>query len=119
MLQQSKRNVCGRLQRPIIMSEKREVTIRNIVYESMAAAAISLGVHRTTVVKAKERGSLEYVGLGKTGPRPFTVRCRGQIYASVKECAKMNNVAVSTVYSAINSGREDWIGARKNKLAME
>lgn len=95
------------------MTVKRSVTIRNVTYDSIAEAALALGVHRTTVTKAKNRGSLDYVGTRVGGPKPFKVRSRGQIFENVKECAEHFNVSISTVYCAINAGREDMIGARK------
>lgn len=109
----------GCIVHPPLMNEKRAVTIRNVVYESVTAAAKALGVHRTTVIKAARRGSLDYVGLRQAGPKPFKVRSRGRIYENVKECARDNNVSISTVYSAITAGREDWIGVRKQKLLAE
>lgn len=102
-----------------LMSKKREVTIRNKTYNSVTEAAEAIGVHRTTVVKAILRGTLEFVGLRKPGPKPFTVRSRNVIYRNVKECARENNVSISTVYTALRNGREDWIGERKRRVVTE
>ena len=76
------------------------------------AAARYKGCSVSAIYKARKRNKIERIGI--IGARSYRVMSAGRIYESPSECAKANNVSVSTVYKALADLREDYIGQRSN-----
>lgn len=47
------------------------------------------------------------------------VKIRGQVFNTVKEAAKAHGVSTTTVYKALDNGREDWIGIGTGRTKYE
>ena len=76
------------------------VVIRGARYDSAAAAARDLGVSVQTVISARQRGTLESVGLGLHGNRGGgsnrrAVTIQGHTYESRKDAARALGVSIS------------------------
>ena len=65
--------------------EPVEVEIRGVRYHSETAAARALGVPQTAIHKALERGTLDYVGLGRNYLTRYRLIFEGVTYDSAQE----------------------------------
>lgn len=87
------------------------VEIRGKLYRSIKNAAESLGVYKSTVSDALNRGRLEYVGLGTNATRRRKVTVNGTEYPSINEaCRAVGIKCHQDVYIAIK--REKKSGAQ-------
>jgi hypothetical protein len=99
----------------------KPVEIRGIIYASQAEAARALGLHRTTIKRAAERGTLQFVGLGsgnnprshikkgqRIAERPITIR--GVTYPSQVIAAEILGVKPNTICTARKRGTLDTVG---------
>ncbi len=74
--------------------------IRGVEYPSMAAAARALGVHRSVVWRAAERGTLDRVGFGDKVP----VTIDGITYPSLSEAGRALGITRQAVASRVRWG---------------
>lgn len=98
-------------------------TVRGQEFASFAACADHFGISEKAVKNAVRNGRAEVIGIPahktrkRHGPDPMEVRIRGRVFANVNAAAKHFKVTPETIRSAIQRGREDFVGlgrARKH-----
>lgn len=88
-----------------------KITIRGVEYSTQREAAKKLGLHTSTIHKAKKDGRLDTVGILK---QPIVIR--GVEYESQVEAAKAIGVKASTIGGALERGTLDYCGlGKRNK----
>lgn len=88
----------------------RNIPIRGVSYRDADQAAAALGVTATTIRAHARAGTLDRVGLGRSGVEPMPVRVRGREFPSPDACAAHFDVTVNVVYKRLAEGRPDLIG---------
>lgn len=78
--------------------------IRGVTYRSMSHASVVLGVSRSTIWKAAERGTLDNVGLGRWQPGHLD----GVPYQSIAAAARHLSVPLTTLHNRIKKGKHTW-----------
>lgn len=80
------------------------IRIRGVTYPSMKAAAAALGVNKSTIWRALEKGTLETCGLNM---------CAGTVdgiwYPSKSAAARAHGVNEFTFIGRVNSGKVNWV----------
>src|SRR6056297_340034 len=90
------------------MPKRHSVTIRGRRYASCAEAARALGVAPSTVEGARERGTLDDVGLGPKPPiAPVPTVWRGVLFPSQCAAGRALGVRQQTIYGAVERGTLD------------
>ncbi|AML50168.1 NUMOD1 domain-containing DNA-binding protein [Falsihalocynthiibacter arcticus] len=89
------------------------VTIRDIEYPSMAAAARALHVNISAIRSHLEAGTLDDISAMHTAARAITIR--GIEYPSMKAAARALHVRVGTVRKHRDSSTLDNVGLRRRK----
>jgi len=83
--------------------------VRGVLYPSQTAAARALGVTKTTVGMALNRGAIDTIGLGKNSTLRTPIRVGGKSYRSQYEAASAHGIGYSNfkylVHKAKLAGR--------------
>lgn len=98
------------------------IIIRGVEYPDKAAIAAAFGISIPSVRNAIRLGRTEFIGIPahktrkRTGTDPMPMRIAGKVYPDAHAAAKALKVSVKTIYSALSTGREDFVGlGRKRK----
>lgn len=87
---------------------KQTLTIRGVTYPSITAASKALGITKQAIASAKERGTLEFVGLGRKplgGTNRKSVYVGEQKFETVTEAAEFLGISASRLSSYIHVQR--------------